>query len=108
MVTSLHLKAGSSNTVPDRYSLSQNYPNPFNPETVIAFELPADSKVELTIYNILGEKVATLVNEFKAAGAYEVTWNGTRDDGSTVSSGIYFYRLRAGDYAKSMKMTLMK
>ncbi|MBD3217750.1 MAG: T9SS type A sorting domain-containing protein, partial [candidate division Zixibacteria bacterium] len=108
LVTSLHLKGGGSGTVPTQYSLNQNYPNPFNPETTISFELPADSKVELTIYNILGEKVSTLVNEFKPAGAYEVIWNGTRDDGSTVSSGIYFYRLNTGDFVKSMKMTLMK
>jgi hypothetical protein len=108
LVSSLTLKGGHSNAVPTRYSLNQNYPNPFNPETIISYELPADSKVELSVYNILGERVATLVNEFKPAGYYEVAWNGTRDDGTTVSSGIYFYRLSTDDYVKSMKMTLMK
>jgi hypothetical protein len=108
LVSSLTLKGGHSNAIPTRYSLNQNYPNPFNPETTISYELPADSKVELSVYNILGERVATLVNEFKPAGYYEVAWNGTRDDGTTVSSGIYFYRLSTDDYVKSMKMTLMK
>lgn len=108
LVSSLTLKGGHSGAIPTAYKLGQNYPNPFNPETNISYEIPADSKVELSIYNILGEKVATLVNEFKAAGSYEVTWNGTRDDGTTVSSGIYFYRLNAGDFVKSMKMSLMK
>lgn len=107
-VSTLTLKGGSSNAIPTRYSLNQNYPNPFNPETTISYELPSDSKVELSVYNILGERVATLVSEFKQAGYYEVVWNGTRDDGSTVSSGIYFYRLSTDDYVKSMKMTLMK
>jgi len=108
VVGSLTLKSGGTNPLPERYSLNQNYPNPFNPATTIAYEIPAESMVELTIYNILGERVATLVNEVKPAGSYKIVWNGQNDSGSPVSSGIYFYRLTAGDYVKSMKMTLMK
>jgi Carboxypeptidase regulatory-like domain/Viral BACON domain len=107
MIGSLSLKSGG-NVVPSQFSLSQNYPNPFNPETTISFDIPVEARVKLTIFNILGEKVTTLIDEQKAAGSYTVIWSGQTDNGSTVSSGIYFYRLDAGEYVKSMKMTLMK
>ncbi len=107
-VGSLSLKSGGINPIPERYNLAQNYPNPFNPTTTVAYDIPVEAKVKLTIYNILGEKVATLVDESKPAGSYTAEWNGQTDNGSAVSSGIYFYRLTAGDYVKSMKMTLMK
>jgi hypothetical protein len=107
-VGSLTLKSGGINPIPERYNLAQNYPNPFNPTTTVAYDIPVEAKVKLTIYNILGERVATLVDEFKPAGSYTTVWNGQTDNGSSVSSGIYFYRLTAGDYVKSMKMTLMK
>ena len=91
------------NQVPAAFSLSQNYPNPFNPTTVIHYTVPKTSLVNLSVFNLLGQEVKTLVNEEKSPGEYEV-----RFDGSNLPSGIYFYRLVAGDFVKTMKMLLMK
>ena len=91
------------NQVPTVFSLSQNYPNPFNPTTVIHYTVPKTSLVNLSVFNLLGQEVKTLVNEEKSPGEYEV-----RFDGSNLPSGIYFYRLVAGDFVKTMKMLLMK
>lgn len=88
---------------PKEYLLSQNYPNPFNPSTTIKFEIPEDENVVIKVYNLLGKEVATLVNGFKTAGYYE-----TNFDASSLSSGIYIYRLTAGKYSETRKMTLMK
>jgi hypothetical protein len=96
-----------SDQLPNRASLS-NYPNPFNPSTVISFSLPRAGQTSLTIYNILGETVAHLVDDFLSAGEYEVDWDGTNEDGQTVTSGIYLYHLTAGDESLSRKMTLVK
>jgi len=89
--------------IAESYSLSQNYPNPFNPTTNINFELPKQSKVELVIYNMLGEVVAKLVDDSRPAGRYSITF-----DGSRLSSGVYFYRLAAGDQVFVKKMMLVK
>ena len=89
--------------IPTAFSLSQNYPNPFNPTTVIHYTVPKTSLVNLSVFNLLGQEVKTLVNEEKSPGEYEV-----RFDGSNLPSGIYFYRLVAGDFVKTMKMLLMK
>ncbi|HER00135.1 MAG TPA: T9SS type A sorting domain-containing protein [candidate division Zixibacteria bacterium] len=99
---------GSSPTVPDEYSLSQNYPNPFNPNTVISFELPTACNVELSVFNLLGQRVASLVNGYHDAGIYESEWDGTDDDGNRVSSGIYLYRIKAGNFVQTKKMLLAK
>ncbi len=85
------------------YSLSQNYPNPFNSSTVINYQLPVTSNVTLKVYDILGREVATLVNEEKHAGSYEIEFNGTN-----LTSGIYFYHLISGDYSKTKKMILLR
>ena len=90
-------------TVPDAYSLSQNYPNPFNPTTEINFRLPEASDVRLEIFNMMGQKVATLVNRRLEAGEYSFVW-----DGSEVASGVYFYRFQADDFSATKKMVLMK
>jgi hypothetical protein len=90
--------------VPEAYSLSQNYPNPFNPVTRINYEIPKNSVVELTVYDILGREVAKLINnEFKKPGRYSVEF-----DGANLASGIYFYRIEAGDFIDSKKMVLIK
>jgi len=89
--------------IPAAFSLSQNFPNPFNPTTVIHYTVPKTSLVNLSVFNLLGQEVKTLVNEEKSPGEYEV-----RFDGSNLPSGIYFYRLVAGDFVKTMKMLLMK
>ena len=87
----------------------QNYPNPFNPETTIKYQLPKTSKVTLTIYNILGQKIKTLVDEEKQTGYYSVKWDGTDDFGAKVSSGIYIYRMETNKgFVKTLKMVFLK
>ncbi|MCH7827526.1 MAG: T9SS type A sorting domain-containing protein [Bacteroidetes bacterium] len=90
-------------TIPDNFSLSQNYPNPFNPSTRIRYTLSEVSFVTLKIYNILGKEVATLVNELKPSGTFEVTFNAHR-----LASGVYFYSLHAGNFVKTKKLILLK
>ncbi len=85
------------------FSLSQNYPNPFNPSTTISYQLPVNSFVTLKVYDVLGNEVATLVNEEKLAGEYEIDFNA-----SEMGSGIYFYKLQTGSFVKTNKMVLMK
>jgi hypothetical protein len=93
---------------PRAFTLQQNYPNPFNPSTNIVFTLNKQSDVSIAVYNMLGQKVRTLVNDTRKAGAYQVAWNGTNDVGKKVSSGIYFYRIEAGNFVDTKKMVLMK
>ncbi|MCW8803518.1 MAG: T9SS type A sorting domain-containing protein, partial [Ignavibacteriaceae bacterium] len=81
----------------------QNYPNPFNPSTTISFQVPVESNVSLKVYDMLGNEVATLVNETKTAGEYDIDFNA-----ATIASGIYFYRLQAGDFVETKRMMLMK
>ncbi len=88
--------------------LKNNYPNPFNPTTTISFSIPNDSNVELSIFNIKGQKVKTLVNEMLPAGEHSIIWNGRDSNGNRVSSGMYFYKLKAGDFQKVRKMILIK
>jgi hypothetical protein len=90
-------------SLPNKYTLEQNYPNPFNPTTIINYSIPQTSFVTLKIYDGLGKVVASLINEQKAAGNYEAEFNGSK-----LSSGIYFYRLNAGNYSETKKMILMK
>ena len=81
----------------------QNYPNPFNPSTTIKFQIPNSSFVNLKVYDVLGNEVATLVNEEKPAGTYQLSF-----DASNLSSGIYFYKLQAGNIVETKKMILLK
>jgi len=97
-----------SGLVPVDYSLLQNYPNPFNLETSIPYALPQKAQVKLTIYNLLGQRVKVLVDGEQSAGEYIEYWNGTTESGKEVATGLYFYRLEAGDYVKSHKMLLLK
>ena len=92
-----------SYTGPKEFKLEQNFPNPFNPTTKIQYQLPQDSRVTLKIYDILGSEVATLVNEEQEAGYKEVQFTG-----SNIASGMYVYRLQAGDYVSTKKMMLLK
>ena len=89
--------------VPTGFELSQNYPNPFNPSTRIKFQLQNQQDVSLKVYNLLGQEVATLVNETMNAGVYEVNF-----DASQLSSGMYIYTISAGEFRESRKMTLLK
>jgi probable HAF family extracellular repeat protein len=95
-------------TLPKRFELSQNYPNPFNPTTTIAFEVPAKGQVELSVFNILGQRVTTLVNQTLSAGRHTVEWNSTDSEGKAVASGVYFYRIKSGETTITKKMLLVK
>ncbi len=104
---------GHTDVLPKNFALQQNYPNPFNPSTEIAYTLSptADGKLPrttLSIFNVLGQKVKTLVDEVQSAGSYRVTWDGRTDTGQRVSSGVYFYRLTRGEEAAARKMVLLK
>jgi len=94
--------------VPDGFKLNQNYPNPFNPATEISFSLPKLSKVNLTVYNVLGQEVRTLIETSLPSGNYSVVWDGRNGQGISVSSGIYFYMLKADEFEAKRKMLLMK
>jgi hypothetical protein len=90
-------------SIPDKFKLEQNYPNPFNPSTTIKYSIPKENFVTIKIYNLLGEEVVTLVNEDKTIGNYEIEFNA-----ASLPSGIYFYRIQAGDYFETKKMILLK
>ena len=94
--------------LPEQFDLYQNYPNPFNPDTRIEFDLPEEGNVKLTIYNILGEKVKSIINENLPAGKHSVTWDSRNEDGTSVSSGVYLYRLETEGWQKTRKMLLVK
>jgi hypothetical protein len=94
--------------VPTAYTLYQNYPNPFNPTTEIRFDIPEAVKVELKIFNILGQEVMTLVDDVRAAGAYRIFWDGKNAGGLSVASGVYVYQLKAGNFQDAKKMVLLR
>ena len=96
------------NNLPSDYTLSNNYPNPFNPSTNIQYSIPKNELVSLVVYNLLGQKVITLVNSELGAGNYNIVWNGKNEFGNKVASGIYIYQLTAGQFIQSKKMILMK
>jgi len=93
---------------PKEFELGQNYPNPFNPSTTIKFSLPEASYVKLEVFNILGQKVKSLLDEKKNVGIHTVVWNGENQNGEKVSSGIYFYRLETESYRSVKKMVLLR
>jgi hypothetical protein len=94
--------------IPGKFRLNQNFPNPFNPETVISFSLEKSGEVTLSVFDILGRTVKTLQSGYLAAGQHEFRWNGADDNGQTVSSGVYFYRLSSDQVSLTRKMVLMK
>jgi hypothetical protein len=94
-------------SLPTKFALYPNYPNPFNPETTISFDVPEASQVRMIIYNRLGQKVRTLLDEAKRAGRYHINWNGTDDFGKKVSSGVYFYQIETEKYNATRKMILI-
>ncbi|MBW6516440.1 MAG: VCBS repeat-containing protein [Candidatus Cloacimonetes bacterium] len=106
--TILPTSAEDLTTSPFVTALQGNYPNPFNPETVIRFSLKSDEKVKLDIYNIAGQKVATLVDDFLQRGEHSIKWDARSDRNRSLSSGIYFYRLETQDYQQTRKMLLLK
>ncbi|MCW8960937.1 MAG: T9SS type A sorting domain-containing protein, partial [Ignavibacteriaceae bacterium] len=104
---------GGNSTLPQNYSLKQNYPNPFNPTTKIEFSLPIAAEVQLVVYNILGQQVASLINEQQTAGNHSILWNADDSKGMKLSSGIYLYKLKANgidgsEFQETRKMILLK
>lgn len=94
--------------VPQQYELYQNYPNPFNPITTIRYGLPEAADVKIMVYNVLGRKVATLVNDHRQAGFHKALWDSKSHQGIEVSSGVYFYRIEANDFIDVKKMVLLR
>ena len=93
---------------PEQFSLHQNYPNPFNPFTALRYDIPKNSHVTITIYDMLGKQVKTLINQTQDAGYQSVVWDATNDYGRPVSAGIYLYQIQAGEYIQTKKMVLLK
>ncbi|MGI6199116.1 MAG: FlgD immunoglobulin-like domain containing protein, partial [Candidatus Cloacimonadaceae bacterium] len=89
-------------------ALNGNYPNPFNPSTTISFSLENEAQVSLNIYNQRGQKVCELLNDKLPAGNHHLTWNGTDNNGNSVGSGVYYYRMQSGKYTSTRKMVMMK
>lgn len=101
--TTINFTSGSVDNIPTSFALKQNYPNPFNPKTTISFDVPKASRVEVNVFNVLGQKVETLVNDHMEAGAHTVDW-----DAAKYSSGVYFYRISTPGFSETKKMTLLK
>jgi hypothetical protein len=95
-------------SMPGSYYLLQNYPNPFNPITTLRYDLPENSFVNFTIYDMLGRKVKTLINETQDAGYRSIIWDATNNYGKPVSAGIYLYQIQAGAYLSTKKMVFLK
>ncbi len=100
----------TTQTIPETFALLQNYPNPFNPTTEISYNIPSgfQETVTLTIYDLSGKKIRTLVNQKQGVGSYQVLWNGTNDLGQPMASGVFMYKLQAGSFSQSRKMLLLK
>ena len=103
LVTGVDEKITNTDNNVSYFSLKQNYPNPFNPITRICYSIPEISNVTITVFDILGNEIETVVNEDKPVGTYEITWNA-----ANLPSGIYFYRLQSGEFVETKKMVLMK
>ncbi|MCH8928313.1 MAG: T9SS type A sorting domain-containing protein [Candidatus Marinimicrobia bacterium] len=97
-----------NSVLPETYAISANYPNPFNPTTEINYQVPENANVKIVIFNLLGQKVATLVDDELVAGFHSTQFNGLTDRGRPLSSGIYFYRMTTGGFSKTQKMMFLK
>jgi hypothetical protein len=102
------LENGPGTTRVDEFRLFQNFPNPFNPTTTIRYELPKEGRVRVSVFNLLGEEVATLVDGRRAAGAHEVRWNANNQGGTPFPSGVYFVKVEAGTSVEIKRMMLLK
>ena len=97
-----------SELLPEKFTLFQNFPNPFNPSTTVRFSVPEQSPVKITIFNLLGQKIITLVDKVYEPGYHTVVWTGTDRQNQPVASGIFFYKFSAGDEVEIKKMVLLK
>ncbi len=107
-VIPVDIAENATDALPTELALGQNYPNPFNPKTEIWFGLPSDGRVTLEVYDIMGRRVSTLIDETLTAGTHQVIWDGTNGEGQPVSSGMYFYKLVQGDNVITRKMVMLK
>ena len=98
----------SSSNTPEQFILYPNYPNPFNPVTTLRYELPDDSYVDVTVYDMLGNVVSNLVNANQSSGYKSIQWDATNNQGEPVSAGVYLYKIQAGDFVDTKKMILLK
>jgi hypothetical protein len=108
MANTEELSLNNNIVMPDQYIIHQNYPNPFNPVTTLRYDLPETGLVTITIYDMLGRQVKTLINQTQDAGYRSVIWDATNDYGKPVSAGIYLYQIRVGPYTKTRKILLLK
>jgi hypothetical protein len=109
VVVKSHLPPTGVGSSPPAFALHANIPNPFNPQTTIQYDIPAGGAgVNIAIYDVGGRLVRALVDEHRAPGTWSVQWNGEDDRGNRVSSGVYFYRMRAGSFVETKKMVLLK
>jgi hypothetical protein len=95
-------------TIPQSFALHQNYPNPFNPTTTLKYDLPEDAMVNITIYDLMGRSIKSLVNSNQSAGYRSIQWNATNNLGEPVSAGMYIYMIQAGEFRQTRKMVLLK
>ena len=102
------LNIKNNKALPERFTLHQNYPNPFNPVTNLDYDLPEDAMVNITIFDMMGKVVRTLVNDQQSAGYKTLQWNATSNSGQPISSGLYIYTIQAGEFSKTRKMILLK
>ncbi len=107
-ITVTDLEQTELSTIPTEFTLSQNYPNPFNPETIIEFQIPNRSHVTIRIYNLVGQEIVILANEVKDIGHFKIVWDGKDSFGTIVTSGVYIYQMRAGDFVTSRKLILLR
>ena len=98
----------STLSIPEKFDLYQNYPNPFNPTTKIKYDLPQDNMVTITIYDIMGRNVRTIVNTKQTAGYHSLQWDAKNNIGSKAAAGVYIYTIQAGEFNASKKMVLLK
>jgi hypothetical protein len=102
------LLSTDSKIIPEVFALHQNYPNPFNPVTSLRYDLPEDGLVNITIYDMMGRIVKTLVNSSQTAGYKSISWNAANDRNESVSAGLYLYTIQAGEFRQTKKMVLLK
>ncbi len=105
---SVATKVSDKPSAVQKFVLQQNYPNPFNAETIIKYQLPRKSSVRIKIFNLSGQEIATLVNEEKASGSYQIRWNGNDNFGRSVASGVYVLCLQAGNFLQVRKMVAIR
>ncbi|SYZ72035.1 hypothetical protein TRIP_C20150 [Candidatus Zixiibacteriota bacterium] len=94
--------------IPDEFAFDQNFPNPFNPTTTFRFSLPVRASVKLEVFNILGQKVATIADQTYEAGTYDINWDGVSSEGFPITSGVYFAKFTSKDFSSTRKVVVVK